>query len=46
LKRDQYNRLMKDHPALLGKLLLSISLLLTSRVRALTEELRAAKAAR
>jgi sulfate permease, SulP family len=46
LKRDQYNRLMKEHPALLGKLLLSISLLLTSRVRALTEELRAAKAAR
>jgi SulP family sulfate permease len=45
LQRDQYNRLMADHPALLGKLLLNISLLLSSRVRALSDELRAAKSA-
>ncbi|MGZ8273273.1 MAG: SLC26A/SulP transporter family protein [Burkholderiaceae bacterium] len=45
LPRTQYNRLMADHPALLGKLLLNISLLLASRVRALSEELQAARAA-
>jgi SulP family sulfate permease len=45
LPRDQYNRLTADHPALLGKLLLSISLLLSSRVRALSAELQASKAA-
>ena len=45
LHRDQYNRLMTDHPALLGKLLLNISLLLASRVRALSDELQASKAA-
>ena len=46
LPREQYNRLMTDYPALLGKLLLNISLLLASRVRALSAELQAAKAAR
>jgi SulP family sulfate permease len=45
LPREQYNRLMADYPALLGKLLLNISLLLASRVRALSAELQAAKAA-
>jgi SulP family sulfate permease len=45
LQREQYNRLMTDHPTLLGKLLLNISLLLASRVRALSAELQAAKAA-
>ena len=45
LHREQYNRLMADYPALLGKLLLNISLLLASRVRALSDELQAAKAA-
>jgi CRP-like cAMP-binding protein len=45
LQREQYNRLMADYPALLGKLLLNISLLLASRVRALSDELQAAKAA-
>jgi SulP family sulfate permease len=45
LPREQYNLLMTDYPALLGKLLLNISLLLASRVRALSAELQAAKAA-
>ena len=45
LPREQYNRLMADYPALLGKLLLNISLLLASRVRALSDELQASKAA-
>jgi SulP family sulfate permease len=45
LQREQYNRLMADHPTLLGKLLLNISLLLASRVRALSAELQASKAA-
>ena len=45
LRREQYNRLMAEYPALLGKLLLNISLLLASRVRALSEELQASRAA-
>jgi len=45
LRREHYNRLMAEHPALLGKLLLNISLLLASRVRALSEELQASRAA-
>ncbi len=44
LRREHYERLMADYPALLGKLLLNISLLLASRVRALTDELRVAQA--
>lgn len=46
LQRDQYNKLMSECPALLGKLLLNISLLLASRVRALTDELQAIQAVR
>jgi SulP family sulfate permease len=45
LQREQYNRIMADYPTLLGKLLLNISLLLASRVRALSAELQASKAA-
>jgi SulP family sulfate permease len=45
LPGEQYKRLMSEHPALLGKLLLNISLLLASRVRALSDELQAARAA-
>ena len=44
LRREHYERLMADYPALLGKVLLNISLLLASRVRALTDELRVAQA--
>ncbi len=46
LSRANYERLAADHPALLGKLLLNLSRLLSSRVRALTEELEAANTAR
>jgi SulP family sulfate permease len=46
LKRSDYDRLASEHPAILGKLLLNISLLLASRVRALTDELEAAQAVR
>ena len=42
---QEYDRLMREHPAVLRKLLLNISLLLASRVRALSDELQAAKAA-
>lgn len=45
LTRPDYDRLAADHPAVLGKLLLNIGLLLASRVRALTDELQAAHAA-
>jgi CRP-like cAMP-binding protein len=45
LPGEQYKRLMAEYPALLGKLLLNISLLLASRVRSLSDELQAAKAA-
>jgi SulP family sulfate permease len=44
LSREHYDRLSGEQPALLGKLLLNISLLLASRVRALSDELRAAQA--
>jgi sulfate permease, SulP family len=46
LKRADYERLQADHPALLGKLLLNIGLLLASRVRSLTDELRATQSVR
>lgn len=46
LPRAQYERLAAEHPALLGKLLLNLGLLLSSRVRALTDELEAAQSAR
>jgi len=46
LARPQYERIAAEHPALLAKLLLNVGLLLSSRVRALTNELEAAQAAR
>jgi SulP family sulfate permease len=46
LTRADYDRLAADYPTLLGKVLLNISLLLASRVRALTDELDAAQAVR
>ena len=45
LSRDNYERLTAEHPALTGKLLLNIGLLLASRVRALTDELRSEQSA-
>ena len=44
LKREEYEQLVADYPALFGKLLLNISLLLASRVRSLSDELQAAHA--
>jgi SulP family sulfate permease len=44
LPRRQYERLAAEQPVLLGKILLNIGLLLSSRVRALTDELEAAQA--
>ncbi len=40
LTKSSYEQLSAENPALLGKLLLNIGLLLASRVRALTDELR------
>lgn len=45
LARSAYDELAREHPALLGKLLLSINGLLGARVRALTDELDAAQSA-
>jgi CRP-like cAMP-binding protein len=39
LPRAGYERIAEEHPALLSKMLLNLGLLLSSRVRALTEEL-------
>lgn len=44
LQREQYELLVAEHPAVFGKLLLNISLLLASRVRSLSDELQAAHA--
>jgi SulP family sulfate permease len=44
LQREPYERLVAEHPAVFGKLLLNISLLLASRVRSLSDELQAAHA--
>ncbi len=44
LQREQYERLVAEHPQVFGKLLLNISLLLASRVRSLTDEVQAAHA--
>lgn len=44
LQRAAFERLVAEHPAIFGKLLLNINLLLASRVRSLSEELRAAHA--
>ncbi|HKO67951.1 MAG TPA: SulP family inorganic anion transporter, partial [Burkholderiaceae bacterium] len=41
LQREQYERLVAEHPQVFGKLLLNISLLLASRVRSLSDELQA-----
>ena len=46
LPRENYELLAREHPALHGKLLLSLGLLLSSRVRALTDELEAAQTVR
>jgi SulP family sulfate permease len=46
LTQQNYERLAAEHPALVGKLLLNIGLLLASRVRALTDELRSEQSAR
>jgi SulP family sulfate permease len=46
LSRARFDALSQQHPALLGKLLLNIGLLLSSRVRALTDELEAAQSVR
>ncbi|HTN48297.1 MAG TPA: SulP family inorganic anion transporter [Burkholderiaceae bacterium] len=43
LPRENYERLVSEHPVLHGKLLLSLGLLLSSRVRALTDELESAQ---
>jgi len=45
LPRTSFETLAAEHPVLLGKLLLSLGLLLSSRVRALTDELRAEQGA-
>jgi SulP family sulfate permease len=45
LPRANYELLASQHPVLHGKLLLSLGLLLSSRVRALTDELEAAQTA-
>jgi SulP family sulfate permease len=44
LQREPYERLVAEYPAVFGKLLLNISLLLASRVRSLSDELQAAHA--
>ncbi|HVE88460.1 MAG TPA: SulP family inorganic anion transporter [Burkholderiaceae bacterium] len=44
LQRAEYERLVAEHPAVFGKLLLNISLLLASRVRSLSDELQATHA--
>ena len=46
LSKENYERLAAEHPVLHGKLLLSLGLLLSSRVRALTDELEAAQTVR
>ena len=46
LSRAGYDEIAAAHPALFGKLLLNVGLLLSSRVRALTDELEAAQSAR
>jgi SulP family sulfate permease len=44
LQREPYERLVAEYPAVFGKLLLNINLLLASRVRSLSDELQAAHA--
>ena len=46
LPRAGYERIVSEHPALLSKMLLNLGLLLSSRVRALTDELEAMQGTR
>jgi CRP-like cAMP-binding protein len=46
LPRENYEKLAAEYPVLHGKLLLSVGLLLSSRVRALTDELQAEQTVR
>ena len=46
LPRAGYERIVRDNPALLSKLLLNLGVLLSSRVRALTDELEAMQGSR
>jgi sulfate permease, SulP family len=46
LSRENYEYLAAEHPVLHGKLLLNLGLLLSSRVRALTDELETAQSIR
>ena len=46
LPRAAYERIVTENPALLSKMLLNLGLLLSSRVRALTDELEAMQSAR
>ena len=46
LPRPAYEKIVSEHPALLSKMLLNLGLLLSSRVRALTDELEAMQGTR
>jgi len=46
LPRAAYEKIVAEHPALLSKMLLNLGLLLSSRVRALTDELEAMQGSR
>jgi CRP-like cAMP-binding protein len=46
LPRPAYEKIVNEHPALLSKMLLNLGLLLSSRVRALTDELEAMQGTR
>jgi SulP family sulfate permease len=46
LPRAAYEKIVSEHPALLSKMLLNLGLLLSSRVRALTDELEAMQGTR
>ena len=46
LPKAGYEKIVGEHPALLEKMLLNLGLLLSSRVRALTDELEAMQGSR
>jgi SulP family sulfate permease len=46
LPKEAYERIVRENPALLAKMLLNLGLLLSSRVRALTDELEAMQGSR
>jgi CRP-like cAMP-binding protein len=46
LPQAAYEKIVSEHPALLSKMLLNLGLLLSSRVRALTDELEAVQGTR